>query len=470
MARRFERFLAVAVAMAACSNTPRSSVLPDASEDNVTVDVTPDQQTTQDSGPETTVDIAVDAQPDVAPEASADVPADAVTDAMRDAATDAMRDATTDLPVDATMDAATDASMDARADVGTDSVSADVPVIPARELWLLRVGDGMTALSNASTPVFIERRSSSDGSMRAATIALPTAMVATNHPVSLSGTATSEGALNRSVDGRFVTLAGYAAAPGMPSIAGTAASAVPRVVARVSAAGAVDSTTTLGMAFSANNVRSAVTTDGSAFWVSGTAASMGGIQYKTLGSAGEPVGVVTTPSNVRVANIFGGQLYGSTSTSTPAPGYYGVFSAGTGTATTAGQTATMLPGFPAMAGVSVYGFALIDRDMSVAGLDTLYLADDRLPASGGGVLRWRLSAAGTWSQDVVINVGITAGVRGLTVWIEGSTAYLAAVTGENPSRVVVYADVAGMPVGAPAVVATAPMNTQFRGIALAPAP
>ena len=127
-----------------------------------------------------------------------------------------------------------------------------------RELWLLRVGDGTAALTNASTAVFIDRRAANDGAMRGASIALPVAMGGANRPITLSGTATSEGALTRSVDGRFVTLAGYGSAPGMAAITGTS---VERVVARVGVDGTVNSSTGLGMAYAANNVRGAVTVD-----------------------------------------------------------------------------------------------------------------------------------------------------------------------------------------------------------------
>lgn len=50
------------------------------------------------------------------------------------------------------------------------------------------------------------------------------------------------------------------------------------------------------------------------------------------------------------------------------PGFYGMFRAGTGAPTTAGT--------------SSFGLAAVDRDAAVAGVNTLYVADDRSPMSG----------------------------------------------------------------------------------------
>lgn len=490
--RRLHGILAIVAMTAACIEPTNSGgggtsdAEVDASPD-VTADVTTD--TAADTAPADAavdtapVDVAVDTAPadtapadvavDTAPAdtAPADVaPADVTTDAApADVTTDAPRlDVTTDAaPADVATDAPrTDVTTDvAPADAATDA-PADVPTGPSVELWLLRVGDGTAALTNAATPLVIERRASNGGAMLGASINLPVAVSDANRPITLSGTATSEGSLTRSANGRFVTLAGYASIPGLASVASSAADVVPRVVARVAANGTVDTTTTLGGAYSANNVRGAVTVDGEAFWVSGTAATgaLGGVQYKARGAMGEPVSIVATPSNVRTVSVFGGQLYGASSTTN----FYGLFAAGTG-APTATATATLLPGFSSMSGPSPYGFALLDRDPAVTGVDTAYVADDRSIATGGGVQRWTL-VAGTWTLGATFNMGITSGVRGLAAWPEGANVAVAAVTAENPSRVVIFRDVPGATPGAASVVSTAAMNTQYRGVALAPAP
>jgi predicted small lipoprotein YifL len=508
---RLEALLVVVSLSAACGNNPPSLPPSDDAQADVSKDTAQEagDDATSDAAPEVGLDaqttdttddtasdamdvmipmdmvdamVAVDATDAAADSTDVRVPTD-VVDAAMDASdvadvsdvTDARTDVTSDVAdvsdvADARADVADvlDAS-DVATDVRTDAMMGSDASVSTRELWVLRVGSGTAALSNAGTAIFIDRRSAADGSMRGAEIALPVSMTGSNFPVVLSGTATSEGALTRSVDGRYVTLAGYGAIPGTATVSTSPSGTAPRVVARIDATGVINSSTALGMAYSANNVRAAVTVNGSAFWVAGTG-TVAGIQYKLLGATGEPTSVVSMPANVRVLGIFDNQLYGSASTSVPAPGFYGVFRAGTGTPTAADQTATMLPGFPAVAGVSAYGFSALDRDPSIAGVDTLYLADDRAIASGGGVLRWRLSSAGTWSQDAVFSMGLSSGVRGLTAWIEGTEVRIAAVTGESISRVVLYTDTPGMMPGLPGVVAIAPTNTQFRGVALAPTP
>jgi hypothetical protein len=400
---------------------------------------------------------------------AADVRADAPADVALDVRTDVpVADVSADVALDARADVVTDApSTDAAADVATDAP----PTVPGplQELWILRVGDGMAALTNAATPLFIERRASTDGATRATTLALPVAMSGTNRPITLSGTATSEGSLSRSGNGRFVTLAGYSATPGTAAVSSTTAMATPRVVGRVDAAGAFNTSTTLGSVYSANNVRGATTVDGTAFWSAGTGAP-GGIQYQLLGASGEPVSVVSMPANIRTVGIFGGRLYGASSTSTPAPGIYSVFSVGaSGTPTTADAPIAVLNGLPTASGPSPFSFVLLDRDPAIAGVDTLYIADDRAIASGGGVQRWSLTGT-TWTLGPTFNAGITSGTRGVTAWIDGADAVIAAVTAETTSRVVLFRDRPGMAPTAALAIATAPTNTQFRGIALAPTP
>jgi hypothetical protein len=475
---RNSQWIPVAFALvAACASSPTGNPPLDGAgaDESAKTDVPTDMVTSDNPTDVAPQDVPAGDRPTVDAPATdvpvVDVPvADVTTDVARDVGADVLMDVSTDAGADVALDArpdvvadiiAPDAATDALADVATDAASG-----PAVELWVLRVGDGMAALTNAATPIFIERRASTDGAMRGATLALPTATSGTNHPVTLSGTATSEGSLTRSGDGRSVTLAGYATAPGTAGVASSTTDTVQRVAVMVRADGSVDSSTLLGMAYGANNVRGAATVDGAGFWTAGTAATatLGGVQYKARGAAGEPTSVVSAPSNVRTLGIFGTQLYGASSNST----FYGIFSVGTGTPTMS-STATILPGFATTSGPSPYAFVLLDRDAAVAGVDAAYVADDRAPASGGGVQRWTLSA-GTWTLGATFNMGITSGVRGVTAWVEGGEVAVATVTGENPSRLVLYRDRAGTMPGMPVVLATAPMNTQFRGVALAPTP
>jgi len=343
--------------------------------------------------------------------------------------------------------------------------------------------DGTTTavLSSAAAKVFLEERDAADGTL-ARTIALPTAVSGANAPLVLGGSTSSEGALSRSGDGKYVVLAGYAAAPGTSAVATTTASATNRIVGRVDAAGTIDTTTHLNAVYNctggppctgAGNVRGATSQDGSAFWVDGNNT---GMNYVTLGSTGASTTLATTLVNMRATHVFGGQVYVSSQSGT----FLGVSAVGTGLPTTAGQTITLLPGFPtSQAGsptplvMSPYGFSMFDTD-ATAGFDTIYLAQDT-SNSGANVVnveKWKL-VSGSWGKvpfaPVLTGAAANTGARGLAAFSSGGQIRIVAATTESPSRLVTFVDDAS---GAPAasVIATAPTNSAYRGVALSPTP
>src|SRR5262249_32534665 len=141
-------------------------------------------------------------------------------------------------------------------------------------------------------------------------IALPTSGSGSNKPLIASGTATSEGLLTRSADGRFLVLTGYGATTGGgTSGVSSSASSVPRVVGLGDGNGSVDTSTALSDFADQNNPRSAVSSNGTDIWVDGAA---GGIRYTTKGST-TSTQLSTTVTNLRQTNIFNGQLYVSDS-------------------------------------------------------------------------------------------------------------------------------------------------------------
>lgn len=338
-----------------------------------------------------------------------------------------------------------------------------------RLLAYVQFGDGVTSRSATSAAVFIDYLYADGTPARSAT-ALPTAASAPNAAFTNSGSASSEGHLARSVDTHFVTLVGYATPPGTATVNTSPSSAVNRVVARVDAAGNVDTSTLLDVAFSANNPRSAVTIDGSAFWIAGAGGTgIGGVWYAPLGTTGSATQITgqvsaNPPNNVRVLGIFGDQLFGTTMTT----GFDSPFSIGAAPPPTAPAAATILSG-TATSGTgtpSPYGFVFFDLDGS-PGFDTLYVADDRATASGGGIQKWQLGTSGTWTPTTTFNQGLTAGCRGLTGWVSSTGVVLAAVTADTSSKLVVMTD-NGSPTPAFTTLATAAPNTAYRGVALAP--
>ncbi|HEX4481593.1 MAG TPA: hypothetical protein VH082_12330 [Rudaea sp.] len=326
----------------------------------------------------------------------------------------------------------------------TASASDDVVVV--------RVGTGSVALDATTAAVVLERRAS-DGSL-VTSIPMPIAADANhiNMPFTLSGTGTTEGAIAGNPDGNFLTLAGYAVAPGAPI------SNAVRVVARIDTEAVIDTSTTLGNGFS-TAVRGAVTDDGSHFWISGSGSGDGGIWYELLGLGGGTQ-LVSSPSGVNAINIVSGQLYADSSSK----GNTNVFKIGSGLPVTIDPTTTALAGMPT-SNASPYGFAFFDRT-GVLGIDTVYVADDRATASGGGIQKWSWNGT-TWSLQKTFTSGITTGVRGLAAEVVAGKAVIYATTTEVTQNKLVKLIDDGSASPAMSIIATASANTVYRGVAMA---
>jgi len=326
---------------------------------------------------------------------------------------------------------------------------------------VVRVGDGTSALSSAATPVFIEERGL-DGALLG-TVALPVAAAGGQLPFALSGSADSEGGLALAADGHSLALAGYAAVPGLASVASTTAAAFPRVVARVDAANQVDTSTVVTGAFNANNVRGAVSADGSGFWVAGAGGATGGVWYAPWGQAAA-IQVLASPTSVRWPAIMAGQLYASASSGN----FVSVLAVGSGLVVTPGLLATSLPGLPVSGSSSPFGYVFLDLD-GLPGPELLYVADDRTAAKGGGVQRWRAGEGG-WVLSATLNVGVTpVGFRGLTGFAAGGKAVLLATTADAATnRLVLFRDDGLSSPASGAVIGSSPVGTLYRGVALSP--
>ena len=322
-------------------------------------------------------------------------------------------------------------------------------------LVVYRVGTGAAALAGTATSVFLDEYTPAGTFVQS--IPLPTTTVGSQHALTSSGTSSAEGMMTRSADGRYLILPGYDAALGA-AIATTASN---RVLARVDATGAIDTSTF--EPGSAGNIRSATSTDGTTLWYG---ASNNGYRSTTFGSSSASTSLNSTLTNGRTINIFNGQLYCGTSTGTNT--FKGVNTIGTGTPTTSGQTITRLPGLSDAANPSSYNFFFADLSVGVSGLDTLYIADD----STNTIQKWSLVGS-TWT----LNGNITAsGVRGLTGVVQSGTVVLFGSTGGTGSTgggtIYTVQDTTGYN-AAPSsttatTIATAATNTAFRGIAFAP--
>jgi len=341
---------------------------------------------------------------------------------------------------------------------------------------VVRIGDGSPLVGGQSAAVFIEERRVSDGMVIGSPIPLPTMAGNGNLAYSNSGSANTEGGLSLSVDGRYVTLVGYNAAPGQGAVATTAN--INRLVARVDASGGVDTTTRL-TAFIGDNVRGATTQDGSVFWVGGgSSGTSGGVWSVALGSTGAGTQIATTPVNATYPHIFGGQLFLSAGTGTTRS----PLKVGTGTPTMGPPvTPTTLTGLPT-ATASPNSYVFFDRIQSVGdpafgggAFDTLYIADNG-SAAFQGIEKWTYTGtsatcpgavAACWVRGPTFNLSPAVGYRGLAGLVTGSNVTLVASTADAAPRLVVFVD-DGTANPAGSVIGTSTSTQIFRGVAFSP--
>jgi YDG domain len=268
--------------------------------------------------------------------------------------------------------------------------------------------------------------------------------------LTISYTATSEGALSRSSSGYYLGLAGYRT--------GTSGS-VPvtdRVVARINSNGTVNAKSTIpnSEGYGNNNIRAAVfNDDGSRFWTSGTGSSAG-VRTNVFEATSGSTQVSTTLTNTRAINIFNNQLYISSASGT----FQGLSSVGIGLPTTTGNTITLLPGFPAATGS--YGFA-INSTSTIA-----YVADDRASALGG-IQKWTFNGS-TWTLAYTLGTGVVNnGTRGLAVDWSGANPIIYATTAEATlNRIIKITDSGSSSTAS--TLATSATNNIFRGLAFSP--
>jgi hypothetical protein len=331
--------------------------------------------------------------------------------------------------------------------------SATVTItVSVSNLVIYRVGDGVAALTANATKVFLDEYDRA-GTLRGS-IAVPTTTIGANRRLTASGSATTEGLLSLSTDGRYLIFPGYDAAVGTATLTTSTSATVPRVIGRADSDLSLDTTTALTDALSGGNPRSATSTNGTDLWISGTS-SGGGVRYATFGAT-TSTAIAATPTNLRVVNTFGGQLF-----VTSQSGAFRLATIGTGAPTTTGQTITNLPGFPTATG-SPYGFFFADLDAGVAGLDTLYVADD-----GGTVGKYSL-VSGSWTLN---GTASAVGIRGLTAEVTGTTVTLF-VTSATSLRTLTDTGGYNQAISAAAstLLAAAGTNTAFRGVAFRPHP
>ncbi len=327
--------------------------------------------------------------------------------------------------------------------------SAHAAGFAAGDLVIYRVGTGTAALSSVATAVSLDEYTTAGSLVQS--IALPSNATAGPSLVA-SGSASSEGLITLSGDGRSLLVPGYFGTAGTAGIASTTAAADPREVAVVDSTGTATSYTTLGGFSSGNNIRGAASADGVTVYAS-SAATASGVGLFTAGVNGTPT-TVSAATNARSVEVADGQVFVTSGTSP----YVGVSLVGTAAAPSTALIASNA------ADTSPYEFAFANTSNTGSTPDTLYVAD-----SGSKLFKYSFNPA-TDATSLVGTAAIPAGVTGLTVSGTGSieNIYLT-----SPTTLSALADAFGATGTAfstetATTLATAAANEAFRGVALAP--
>jgi hypothetical protein len=338
----------------------------------------------------------------------------------------------------------------------------------SNNIVIYRAGDGVAALNNQPTPVFMDEYTRSG-------VLIESIPVSTNN-YSCSGTAVAEGLMTRSTDKQYLVFVGYGTNKtyGAPAPA-SLATVVPRVIGRLDGNGNVDVSTRLTDFNSGGNPRAAVSTNGVDMWVAG---SVSGVRHTTLGSTSSSDVCTNPTANMRALNIYSNQLYAGTASAT-----IRIATVGSGLPTI-DSTAVNLPGYSATE-VSPYNFVLFQTKAGGTDpFDTLYVADDQgnngaPPGTGlGAIYKWSLSG-GSWVSNGYVNVVQVRGLAGnVSIAATTTNVVLFAVGSGNAASgtLTAYTDSTGWnapPSGngttnGTVIIATASANERWDSIALAP--
>ncbi len=320
-------------------------------------------------------------------------------------------------------------------------------------LVVLQVGDGSAALSSSATPVFLREYTRAGALLQ--TISFP---ASGSSPLTLSGTATTDGQLTLSSDKFILTFAGYAAAAGTGSPVGS--TTINRAVGVVTGDGICSRTAVSSNAFSGANFRG-VASNGKDYWLAGDSTGTGDPDGGVWYSAGGGVPLQIRSGNLRAVNIFSNRLYAS---STAATGPYGIHGF-TNLPVSAQDSAVLLDATNGVGTTSPSDFAFSP------GGTLAYVTDDRAAADGGGIQRWTNNGAG-WGLAYTLTPGgsdTTNTLRQLTVDFSGTNPVLFATTSEaSANRLISITDTGALAGASYTVLAAAATNTVFRGVEFSP--
>jgi hypothetical protein len=277
-----------------------------------------------------------------------------------------------------------------------------------------RIGDGTAQLTNIGSIVYLDEYTTNTGTL-VQSVLMPTNFFGAYYPLIANGSASAEGEMSLSADGRFLVVPGYGARlnGGKDVLSGISAATVPRVYGLVGGNGYINTTTaqTNSLSDSPENPRSAASTDGTNIWFGG---DTGGLRYTSVTNGAEYSGceylctqLSSQDTNIRQINIFNNVLYFSSATATYPIRLGQITNAMP--AESSGSFMQSLTNMPTSGALSPYGFVLLKTGPGAAPLDTLYLVSDTNNVPN--LYKYCLDSGG-WTLK---GTGITAeNARGLT--------------------------------------------------------
>ena len=260
-----------------------------------------------------------------------------------------------------------------------------------------------SALGSTGTAIVLEEYLPSTTSQSSPnySVAIPFASSAGSNGIVCGATTSSNGAISRSENGRYILVPGWST---NSSISGSTAIGSANTTFTICAIRPVNGSGTINTGITgtsnwfttANDYRGATSDDLTNYWVTG-----GSVGLKTTTNGTSLTTVSTTSTNTRSVNIFNGQLYYSTGSGTQ-----GVYQVGTGKSISASTTSVIL----ASPSTGAYGFAVSPDFL------TIYTN-----SATGVISRWTYSgtyssgaySGGSWSSA---STGLSlSGVTGVAV-------------------------------------------------------
>ncbi len=354
---------------------------------------------------------------------------------------------------------------------GTLNASAFTP----GNIAIYHVGDGIQTLAATGNTVYLDEYTTAGTLVQS--VPMPDSISGNNQGLVASGgavTAASEGQMNLSQNGQYLSMLGYGLTSGS-TIASQSATVIPRVAGLVSSAPSINTSVffnTAGGFADAVNPRGAVSNDGSELWLTCAAGTGGGVQYVS-GTSGTGTGATTTVLNTAFLNTRGVnlayditqatpqyQLFFSSQSGNGGSGNRGVITTmGTGEPTTSEQTTNNYPDSASPAAPNGFVF------LTVGSTPVVYFANSE---------GWINKYIYTGSAWVASGTSAAANIYGLTGTVVDSTVFLYATgSGASGTSGTLYsltdasANTSSLSAAATAI-ATAGANIAFRSPAFVP--